>query len=60
MILGHAKWEYDVFRMNNVSGNLPAELTRFGEQGWELVAVLPAPPMTNLIFKRKTLVNGDK
>lgn len=47
------QWEYDVYRMNNVSGALADILTKHGEEGWELVFVRAVPPMTELIFKRR-------
>lgn len=45
-------WEYDVYRMNNVNEKLPEILTRFGDQGWEFIALHPQLPHVNLIFKR--------
>ena len=47
------KWEYEVERMNNVSGSLVDILNQRGEEGWEFVLIFPKPPITELVFKRK-------
>lgn len=46
------KWEYEVYRFNNVGESLKDKLTEYGAEGWELVALHPQPPHVNLIFKR--------
>lgn len=47
------KWEYEVQRMNNVSGSIAEILNKLGDEGWELVLVVPHPPVTDIVFKRK-------
>lgn len=46
------KWEYETYRMNNVGEKIDVLLPKYGEEGWELVALMPQPPHTYLIFKR--------
>lgn len=46
------KWEYLVYRLNNVNESLQDNLTKYGAEGWELAALHPQPPHVNLVFKR--------
>lgn len=47
------KWEYEVLRMLNVNQKVEEILPAYGEKGWELTGILPQPPHTYLIFKRR-------
>src|SRR5262245_54859882 len=53
-----ARWEYSVLARPQVArlagDDLQAGLNKLGEEGWELVAVEPAPGPGRLYFKRPT------